>query len=72
MLSRKQKRKGRRDIHFLNNNGMVVCNPKDKEAAHRTDMEGIATENVREVTCKKCLKLIRNKGFLKVDREKLL
>ena len=37
---------------------MVACNPRDREAAHRAQMEGIATENPKAVTCKKCLVLI--------------
>jgi len=49
----------KRDIHFLNDNGMVACNPRDREAAHRAEVEGIATENPEEVTCKKCLAEIR-------------
>jgi hypothetical protein len=59
MKSRSQRRPGRRDLHFLNVNGMVACNPRDREAAHRAEMEGIATENPRAVTCKKCLLFIR-------------
>jgi len=31
------------DLHFLNENGMVACNPRDREAAHRAVAEGIAT-----------------------------
>ena len=30
-------------LHFLNENGMVACNPRDREAAHRAVAEGIAT-----------------------------
>jgi len=41
---------------------MVACNPRDKEAAHRAEVEGIATENEKEVTCKKCLKVIKQIG----------
>ncbi len=33
---------------------MVACNPRDREAAHRAEVEGIATENSEDVTCKKC------------------
>ncbi len=56
MLSRRNKRKGKQDLHFLNKEGMVSCNPRDREAAHRAEMENIATENPKAVTCKKCLK----------------
>lgn len=34
---------------------MVLCNPRDREAAHRAEHEGIATENANAVTCRKCL-----------------
>lgn len=37
---------------------MVLCNPRDKEAAHRAEMEGIATEDRTAVTCPKCLSLL--------------
>jgi hypothetical protein len=48
----------KRDLHALDEDGMVLCNPRDKEAAHRAQMEGIATENRTAVTCQKCLKLL--------------
>ncbi|HSG32280.1 MAG TPA: hypothetical protein VLB82_12145 [Thermodesulfobacteriota bacterium] len=38
---------------------MVACNPRDHEAAHRAEVEGIATENKEALTCKKCLVEIR-------------
>jgi len=34
----------RRDKHALDEHGMVLCNPRDREAAHRAEMEGIATQ----------------------------
>lgn len=37
---------------------MVLCNPRDKEAAHRAEMEGIATDDRAAVTCRKCLALL--------------
>ena len=58
----------KRDLHALNDDGMVLCNPRDKEAAHRAEMEGIATIDRAEVTCRKCLSLLysldkaRNEG----------
>ncbi len=58
----------KRDLHAIDENGMVVCNPRDKEAAHRAEMEGIATDNYAAVTCQKCLSLLhkhhnhRNEG----------
>ena len=48
----------KRDMHALNAEGMVLCNPRDKEAAHRAEMEGIATEDRTAVTCRKCLALL--------------
>ncbi len=51
-------RRVRRDKHALDENGMVLCNPRDKEAAHRAEMEGIATDDRARVTCQKCLSLL--------------
>jgi len=52
----------KRDKHALNADDMVLCNPRDKEAAHRAQMEGIATGDRTEVTCRKCLALSFKKG----------
>ncbi len=38
---------------------MVACNPRDREAAHRVEMEGIATDDAAAVTCRKCLLALR-------------
>jgi len=46
--------RAKRELHFLNEDGMVACNPRDREAAHRAEVEGIATENAEAVTCRKC------------------
>ncbi len=51
-------RRTKRDLHALNEDGMVLCNPRDKEAAHRAEVEGIATDDIYKVTCKKCISLI--------------
>jgi hypothetical protein len=51
-------RRQKRDLHALNDDGMVLCNPRDKEAAHRAEMEGIATDDRAAVTCRKCLALL--------------
>jgi hypothetical protein len=51
-------RRQKRDRHAVDADGMVLCNPRDREAAHRAEMEGIATEDARAVTCKKCLVLL--------------
>jgi len=50
-----QSRRTKRELHGLNADGMVACNPRDREAAHRARMHGIATEALDGVTCKKCL-----------------
>ena len=48
----------KRDLHAFDEEGMVLCNPRDKEAAHRAQMEGIATDDRAAVTCRKCLALL--------------
>jgi hypothetical protein len=53
--SRARRARGTRDLHALDENGMVLCNPRDREAAHRADVEGIATVDRAAVTCRKCL-----------------
>jgi hypothetical protein len=58
MRSRFADRGQKRDLHALNEDGRVVCNPRDKEAAHRADVEGIATANRAAVTCRKCIDLL--------------
>jgi hypothetical protein len=61
-------RRQRRDLHALDEDGMVLCNPRDKEAAHRAEMHGIATDDRAAVTCRKCRSLLferekaRNEG----------
>jgi len=54
----------KRYLHALDENGMVMCNPRDKEAALRSQTEGIATDDWKIVTCRKCLALLfkRNKA----------
>jgi len=53
-----RERKAKRDLHGLNADGLVACNPRDREAAHRARMEGIATETLSAVTCGKCRTLL--------------
>jgi len=60
-LTSPRDKRQKRDLHALNEHGMVLCNPRDKEAAHRAEMEAIATEDYHAVTCKKCLTLIHKK-----------
>lgn len=57
----------KRDLHALNADGMVLCNPRDKEAAHRAQVEGIATDDAAAVTCRKCLELLYK--LTKANRE---
>jgi len=51
-------RRTKRDLHALDENGMVLCNPRDREAAHRAEVEGIATADADAVTCTKCVALL--------------
>ena len=51
-------RRTKRDLHALNRDGMVMCNPRDREAAHRAEMEGIATDDPAAVTCRNCRALL--------------
>jgi len=64
-MSRDKRQK--HDLHGLDENGMVLRNPRDKEAALRAQTERIATENWEAVTCRKCLPLIykHNKAMRK-------
>jgi hypothetical protein len=48
----------KRDLHALNADDTVLCNPRDKEAAHRREMQGITTQDRFAVTCRKCLSLL--------------
>jgi ribosome-binding factor A len=43
------------DLHGLDRDGMVACNPRDREAAHRAEVEGIATDDLAAVTCPRCI-----------------
>jgi len=58
MASRSTDNRRKRDLHALDENGMVVCNPRDREAAHQAGVEGIATTNLAAVTCRKCIDLL--------------
>jgi hypothetical protein len=51
----------KRDLHALDENGMLVCNPRDREAAHRAEVEGIATADRKAVTCRKCISLMHRR-----------
>jgi len=45
-------------VHGLDEDGMLLCNPRDREAAHRAEVQGIATEDGDAVTCGKCRALL--------------
>jgi hypothetical protein len=67
-MSRGKRQKN--DLHGLDKNGMVLCNPREKEAALRSQTEGIATHDWKIVTCRKCLALLfRRNKTLKEDKE---
>jgi hypothetical protein len=55
-------RRPKRDHYPLTSDGMVLCNPRDKEAAHRAQMEGIATDDLAAVNCRKCRELLNRHG----------
>jgi len=65
-MSRNTRQK--RDLHALNEDGMVLCNPRDKEAAHRAEMEDIATDDRAAVTCRKCLSLLYDRQKARHER----
>jgi hypothetical protein len=67
-LMLKDKRE-KRDLHALNSDGMVLCNPRDKEAAHRAEMEGIATDDRAAVTCRKCLSVLYKRDRVRVEAQ---
>jgi hypothetical protein len=48
-------RRADRDVHALDADGMVLCNPRDREAAHRADVGDIVTTTEpARVTCTRC------------------
>ena len=59
----------KRDRHALDEHGMVLCNPRDREAAHRAQMEGIATDDRDAVTCTKCLSLLHRRDKAEHERQ---
>jgi hypothetical protein len=58
----------KRDLHALDENGMVLCNSRDREAAHRAEMEGIATDDRTAVTCRNCLALLFKRDRSQLER----
>ncbi len=57
-MTRRRDRRTKRDLHALDDEGMVLCNPRDLEAAHRAEVEGIAAEDPEAVSCEKCRRLL--------------
>lgn len=51
-----------RVLHALDAEGMVLCNPRDREAAHRAEHEGIATDDPSAVTCPACLTILHRQA----------
>jgi len=70
MRSRRNRDPRKKDLHFLDSDGRVACNPRDREAAHRAEMEEIATEDPRAVTCTRCLQVIRSTGARRASDER--
>lgn len=62
-------RRTRRDLHGLDENGMVLCNPRDREAAHRAEHEEIATYELEAVTCRKCQERITKEQRRKAGKK---
>ncbi len=46
MKTRSQRERQHRDLHFLTEEGVVACNPRDREAAHRAKVEGGASASI--------------------------
>lgn len=57
MTGRRKRERKNPEVHLLDDDGMVACNPRDREAAHRAEMDGIATSDPAGVTCKTCRQL---------------
>ena len=50
------------ELHYLDPDGRVACNPRDREAAHRAELEGIATSDPLAVTCRDCRVVMKRLG----------
>jgi hypothetical protein len=61
MTRQTRDRRERRDLHALDADGMVLCNPRDPEAAHRAEVEHIATDDPTQVTCRNCRALLNSR-----------
>lgn len=52
-------RRARRDVHGLDEDGMVACNPRDAEAAHRAEVADLRIASGAAITCRACLARLR-------------
>ena len=68
MSSMRRSDQRKRVLHYLTEDGLVACNPRDREAAHRAEFEHIATENPEAVTCKKCLTTMRRSSMKRIGK----
>ncbi len=51
----------KREVHWLNAQGMVACSPRDREAAHRAAQGKLLVAlNAGGVTCRNCKSVIRS------------
>jgi hypothetical protein len=54
-----RERRARRDVHWLDDDGMVACNPRDPEAAHRAEVADLRVGAGDAVTCAACITRMR-------------
>ena len=59
----------KRDLHARNEDGMVLCNPRDKEAGLRAQTEGIGKYDCNVVTCRKCLSVFHKHNKEKAEKK---
>lgn len=51
-----------RVTHGLNADGMVACNPRDREAILRAEVADVRTGDIAAVTCQKCLAALQRQA----------
>lgn len=68
MDSKRRSDQRKRALHYLTEDGLVACNPRDREAAHRAEFEHIATDDPEAVTCKKCLAVMRRSSTRRISQ----
>jgi hypothetical protein len=66
-MPRDERRK--RDPYALDPGGMVACNPRDREAAHRAEVEGIATADRAPLTCLACLSALYKRDRVRNEEQ---